>query len=58
MSIRIHTFALGFKTESQLEMFNKQPHKIICIGLTYKTNQYMFPLINLVVADKFYLQIN
>ena len=53
IDIKKNIFALGFQTESQLEMFNKQSHKIICIDSTYKTNQYMFSLINLVVADEF-----
>ena len=34
-------------------MFEKQPHKIVCIDATHKTNQYNFPSTNLIVSDEF-----
>ena len=46
-------FAIGIQTKEQLEMFVKHAHKIVCIDGTHKTNQYEFPLINLLVPDEF-----
>ena len=45
--------ASGFQTKEQLKMFEKQAHKIVCIDTMHKTNQYKFPLINLVVPHEF-----
>ena len=42
----------GFPTKEQLEMFEKQAQKILCSDPTHKTNQYKYPLINLVVPDE------
>ena len=44
----------GFKTKEKLKMFKKRVHEILCIDATRKTNQYKFPLRNLVVLGEFY----
>ena len=51
--LKNNIFAFGFQTKEQWKMFEKQAHKIVRIDATHKTNQYKFPLINLVVADQF-----
>ena len=53
IDLKNNIFAFVFQTREQLKMFEKQAHKIVCIDATYKTNQYKFPLINLVVPDEF-----
>ena len=46
-------FVFGFQSKEQLTMFEKQPHKIVCIDAAHKTNQYNFPSTNLIVSDEF-----
>ena len=46
-------FVIGIQTKQQLEMMQKHASKIICIDSTHRTNQYHFPLVNLVVPDEF-----
>ena len=53
IDLKNNIFAFGFQTKEQLKMFERQAHKIVCIDATHKTNQYKFPLINLVVPDEF-----
>ena len=46
-------FAVGIQTRQQKEMFEKQANKIVCIDAIHKTNQYEFPLVNILVPDEF-----
>ena len=53
IDLKNNIFAFGFQTKKQLKMCQNQAHKIVCIDAMLKTNQYKFPLINLVVPDEF-----
>ena len=53
IDLKNNIFAFGFQAKEQLKMFQKHAHKILCIEATHKTNQYKFPLINLVISDEF-----
>ena len=37
-------FVTGIQTKQQLEMFEKNASKVICIDATHRTNQYAFSL--------------
>ena len=45
--------AIGIETKAQHEMFVKHSAKITCTDATHGTNQYVFPLISLVIPDDF-----
>ena len=53
IDLKNNIFAFGFQTKEQLKIFGKQAYKIVYIDATHETNQYKFPLINLVVPDEF-----
>ena len=53
IDLKNNIFAFGFQAKEQLKMFQKHAHKIVRIEATHKTNQYKFPLINLVISDEF-----
>ena len=53
IDLKNNIFAFGFQAKEQLKMFQKHAHKIVGIEATHKTNQYKFPLINLVISDEF-----
>ena len=53
IDLKNNKFAFGFQAKEQLKMFQKHAHKIVRIEATHKTNQYKFPLINLVISDEF-----
>lgn len=53
MDINKDLFVLGIQTKPQLDMFIKGSTKVVCIDSTHKTNQYGFPLTNIVVPDEF-----
>ena len=47
------TFVIGIQTKQQRDMFVKGAKKILCIDGTHNTNQYAFPLVNILVPDEF-----
>ena len=53
IDLKNNIFAFGFQAKEQLKMFQKHAHKIVRIEATRKTNQYKFPLMNLVISDEF-----
>ena len=47
------TFILGIQTKEQLNMFQRNALKIVCLDSTHSTNKYEFKLITLVVPDEY-----
>ena len=53
MDVGKNMFVIGIQTKEQRDMFIEGAKKIVCIDSTHKTNQYGFPLVNILVPDKF-----
>lgn len=46
-------YAFGFQTLEQKEMLLKNSHRALCIDATFRTNQYNFYLITLIIPDEY-----
>ena len=51
--LETHDFLLVMQTEFQRDMFCKYAHNVVCMDATYKTNDYEFNLITLMVLDDY-----
>ena len=46
-------FVIGIQTKQQLDMFEQNTSKIVCIDSTHRTKQNAFSLITILVPDVF-----